>query len=161
MKQVNNKKYKGGSIMITEYLEVVIVIGLLVLLGIIAMIKHHRSSMHQRVKEHSSELFQRYLIIAESVVETTVIKLNETMVKEFKKANDGKLSIEDGNTVLTTAVRQVKLILGSVFTEFISEYIGNFDEWLTQEIEKYVSLCKANYNVHDLYTDLKREGILK
>lgn len=147
--------------MITEYLEVIIVIGLLVLLGIIAMIKHHRSSMNQRVKEHSSELFQRYLIIAESVVETTVIKLNETMVKDFKRENDGKLSLSDSNTVLATAVRQVKLILGSVFTEFISEYIGDFDEWLKQEIEKYVVLCKDTHSMSDVYDILKKEGIIK
>jgi hypothetical protein len=130
-----------------EYFGSIAILLVLLALGIIyTIVRGNKTTLFQREKEHSSELFQRYLIIAESVVETTVIKLNQTMVKECRRQSEnGKLSEEDAKKIFETATRQVKLILGLVFIEFVSEYIGNFDEWLNQEIEKYVVLTKNDH----------------
>ena len=130
--------------MSTYLFDVIAISGIfLIAAAMYMLIRDQKSVTGQRAKEHLSKKLDQYLSVAESVIETTVIKLSETVVKDLREASeDGKLTKEEGAQVFNTAVETVKRILGTVFIEFISEYMGDFDAWLEQEIEKYVKHTK-------------------
>jgi hypothetical protein len=134
----------------------------LIFIACLLIVWYCRNLLRQKTNDYSAIIFQRYLIIAENLIETTVIKLNETAVKKLKaKSQDGKLSKEDGEKILQDAINTVKKSLGAFFINVISEHMGDFDTWLLQQIEKYVSVTKNhNHEPSELYDSLNKKNLI-
>lgn len=74
--------------------------------------------------------------IRDVFVRDVVISLNETVVKEVKKAaEDGKITAEEGKMIFQTAVDSLKKQLSEDIQKKISLVVGDIDSWIKSVVE--------------------------
>jgi hypothetical protein len=129
---------------------------LLSLIGI--LVSYVRTYLKGKVEHTRSIMLQRYLIIAENMIETTVLHLNQTLVKTTREVRkDGKLTVEDAEHIFESAVVDIRSALGSQIMDILSQHIGNVNQWIEQEIEKYVLIAKNGQYIEPLINNYNTE----
>lgn len=77
------------------------------------------------------------------IIEKTVIKLNETLVKEYKAAaEDGKITKDEAVEIFNTAVTEIKSLLTDNVKAELSVIIGDLDTWIASSVESTLKEIK-------------------
>lgn len=87
--------------------------------------------------------FSKYLNLAENAVITSVTAVNQVYVDALKKSN-GSLSPYEQKVAFEMAREKVLKIIGTSTLEAIKVLFNDFESWLEERIEFYVSLSKKN-----------------
>jgi hypothetical protein len=84
----------------------------------------------------TAEKLQKYIGFAENIILDVVKQLNETTVKDLKAASaDGRLTKDDAQNILKSAIQTVMLSLSPNIQNVISEVYGDIETWVETKVE--------------------------
>ena len=91
-------------------------------------------------KKYDNELFSKYADMLEQTIISCVIATNQTYVEALKK--EGKFDAEAQKIAFDKTFSAVITILSDDAYDYLSEAIGDLEEYITNRIEAEVSLAK-------------------
>ena len=91
-------------------------------------------------KKYDNELFSKYADMLEQTIISCVIATNQTYVEALKK--EGKFDAEAQKIAFDKTFSAVITILSDDAYDYVSEAIGDLEEYITNRIEAEVSLAK-------------------
>jgi oligoribonuclease NrnB/cAMP/cGMP phosphodiesterase (DHH superfamily) len=85
----------------------------------------------------------KYIDLADKLIVDTVNMLNQTIVADLKtKAEDGKLTEEEKNEILQTAIGNVYSLLADDGKKVLSTAYSDVPEYIRTQIEKVIAQSK-------------------
>ena len=123
-------------------LEQVFNVVLIPLLGIAttALIIFISAKTKELKEKHKDELFHKYADILEQTIISCVIATNQTYVEALKK--EGKFNAEAQKIAFDKTFSAVITILSDDAYDYLSEAIGDLEEYIINRIEAEVNTCK-------------------
>ena len=95
----------------------------------------------EQIKEQTdNELFDKYMDMLISTIETCVIATNQTYVDELKK--QGKFGPEEHDIAYHKTLDAVKAILSTEAQKYLAEIYGDIDFYISQLIQEAVRVNK-------------------
>ena len=91
-------------------------------------------------KKYDNELFHKYADMLEQTIISCVIATNQTYVEALKK--EGKFDAEAQKIAFDKTFSAVITILSDDAYDYLSEAIGDLEEYITNRIEAEVNTCK-------------------
>lgn len=91
-------------------------------------------------KKYDNELFSKYADMLEQTIISCVIATNQTYVEALKK--EGKFDAEAQKIAFDKTFSAVITILSDDAYDYLSEAIGDLEEYITNRIEAEVNTCK-------------------
>jgi hypothetical protein len=91
-------------------------------------------------KKYDNELFHKYADMLEQTIISCVIATNQTYVEALKK--EGKFDAEAQKIAFDKTFSAVITILSDDAYDYLSEAIGDLEEYITNRIEAAVNTCK-------------------
>lgn len=91
-------------------------------------------------KKYDNELFGKYADMLEQTIISCVIATNQTYVEALKK--EGKFDAEAQKIAFDKTFSAVITILSDDAYDYLSEAIGDLEEYITNRIEAEVNTCK-------------------
>ena len=91
-------------------------------------------------KKYDNELFSKYADMLEQTIISCVIATNQTYVEALKK--EGKFDAEAQKIAFDKTFSAVITILSDDAYDYLSETIGDLEEYITNRIEAEVNTCK-------------------
>ena len=91
-------------------------------------------------KKYDNELFSKYADMLEQTIISCVIATNQTYVEALKK--EGKFDAEAQKIAFDKTFSAVITILSDDAYDYLSEAIGDLEEYITNRIEAEVTTCK-------------------
>lgn len=91
-------------------------------------------------KKYDNELFNKYADMLEQTIISCVIATNQTYVEALKK--EGKFDAEAQRIAFDKTFSAVITILSDDAYDYLSEAIGDLEEYITNRIEAEVNTCK-------------------
>ena len=91
-------------------------------------------------KKYDNELFHKYADMLEQTIISCVIATNQTYVEALKK--EGKFYAEAQKIAFDKTFSAVITILSDDAYDYLSEAIGDLEEYITNRIEAEVNTCK-------------------
>ena len=91
-------------------------------------------------KKYDNELFSKYANMLEQTIISCVIATNQTYVETLKK--EGKFNAEAQKIAFDKTFSAVITILSDDAYDYLSEAIGDLEEYITNRIEAEVNTCK-------------------
>ena len=91
-------------------------------------------------KKYDNELFHKYVDMLEQTIISCVIATNQTYVEALKK--EGKFDAEAQQIAFDKTFSAVITILSDDAYNYLSEAIGDLEEYITNRIEAEVMLAK-------------------
>ena len=91
-------------------------------------------------KKYDNELFSKYANMLEQTIISCVIATNQTYVETLKK--EGKFDAEAQKIAFDKTFSAVITILSDDAYDYLSEAIGDLEEYITNRIEAEVNTCK-------------------
>lgn len=100
--------------------------------------------LHQKAKslklKTDNETLQKYIDMLADTISDCVIATNQTYVNSLKE--QGKFDLEAQKTAFSKTYHAVIAILSEEAKEYLIEAVGDFDAFLTQQIEAQVNILK-------------------
>ena len=123
-------------------LEQVFNVVLIPLLGVAttALIVFISAKTRELKEKHNDELFHKYADMLEQTIISCVIATNQTYVEALKK--EGKFDAEAQKIAFDKTFSAVITILNDDAYNYLSEAIGDLEEYITNRIEAEVNTCK-------------------
>jgi hypothetical protein len=123
-------------------LEQVFNVVLIPLLGVAttALIVFISAKTKELKEKHNDELFSKYADMLEQTIISCVIATNQTYVEALKK--EGKFDAEAQKVAFDKTFSAVITILSDDAYDYLSEAIGDLEEYITNRIEAAVNTCK-------------------
>ena len=123
-------------------LEQVFNVVLIPLLGIAttALIIFISAKTKELKEKHKDELFHKYADMLEQTIISCVIATNQTYVEALKK--EGKFNAEAQKIAFDKTFSAVITILSDDAYDYLSEAIGDLEEYIINRIEAEVNTCK-------------------
>lgn len=123
-------------------LEQVFNIVLFPLMGIAttALVVFITAKIKELKEKHNNELFNKYADMLEKTIVSCVIATNQTYVKTLKE--QGKFDAEAQKIAFDKTFSAVITILSDDAYDYLSEVIGDLEEYITNRIEEEVLLAK-------------------
>lgn len=123
-------------------LEQVFNVVLIPLLGVAttALIVFISAKTKELKEKHNDELFSKYADMLEQTIISCVIATNQTYVEALKK--EGKFDAEAQKVAFDKTFSAVITILSDDAYDYLSEAIGDLEEYITNRIEAEVNTCK-------------------
>ena len=91
-------------------------------------------------KKYDNELFHKYADMLEQTIISCVIATNQTYVEALKK--EGKFDAEAQKIAFDKTFSAVITILSDDAYDYLSEAIGDLEEYITNRIEAQVNMSK-------------------
>ena len=91
-------------------------------------------------KKYDNELFHKYVDMLEQTIISCVIATNQTYVEALKK--EGKFNAEAQKIAFDKTFSAVITILSDDAYDYLSEAIGDLEEYIVNRIEAEVNTCK-------------------
>ena len=91
-------------------------------------------------EKHNNELFSKYADMLEKTIVSCVIATNQTYVKTLKE--QGAFDVEAQKIAFDKTFSAVITILSDDAYNYLSEAIGDLEEYITNRIEEEVLLAK-------------------
>jgi hypothetical protein len=91
-------------------------------------------------KKYDNDLFSKYADMLEQTIISCVIATNQTYVEALKK--EGKFDAEAQKIAFDKTFSAVITILSDDAYDYLSEAIGDLEEYITNRIEAEVNTCK-------------------
>lgn len=91
-------------------------------------------------KKYDNELFSKYADMLEQTIISCVIATNQTYVEALKK--EGRFDAEAQQIAFDKTFSAVITILSDDAYDYLSEAIGDLEEYITNRIEAEVNTCK-------------------
>lgn len=91
-------------------------------------------------KKYNNDLFSKYADMLEQTIISCVMATNQTYVETLKK--EGKFDIEAQKIAFDKTFSAVITILSDDAYDYLSEAIGDLEEYITNRIEAQVNTCK-------------------
>ena len=91
-------------------------------------------------KKYDNELFHKYADMLEQTIISCVIATNQTYVEALKK--EGKFDAEAQKVAFDKTFSAVITILSDDAYDYLSEAIGDLEEYITNRIEAQVNMSK-------------------
>lgn len=91
-------------------------------------------------KKYDNELFHKYADMLEQTIISCVIATNQTYVEALKK--EGKFDAEAQKVAFDKTFSAVVTILSDDAYDYLSEAIGDLEEYITNRIEAQVNMSK-------------------
>lgn len=91
-------------------------------------------------EKYDNDLFSKYADMLEQTIISCVIATNQTYVEALKK--EGKFDAEAQKTAFDKTFSAVITILSDDAYDYLSEAIGDLEEYITNRIEAEVNTCK-------------------
>lgn len=105
-----------------------------------ALIVFITSKTKELKKKYDNELFGKYADMLEQTIISCVIATNQTYVEALKK--EGKFDAEAQKVAFDRTFSAVITILSDDAYDYLSEAIGDLEEYITNRIEAEVNTCK-------------------
>ncbi len=105
-----------------------------------AFIMFINSKTKELKAKHNNELFGKYADMLEQTIISCVIATNQTYVEALKK--EGKFDAEAQKIAFDKTFSAVITILSDDAYDYLSEAIGDLEEYITNRIEAEVNTCK-------------------
>ena len=123
-------------------LEQVFNVVLIPLLGVAttALIVFISAKTKELKENHKDELFHKYADMLEQTIISCVIATNQTYVEALKK--EGKFNAEAQKIAFDKTFSAVITILSDDAYDYLSEAIGDLEEYIINRIEAEVNTCK-------------------
>ena len=91
-------------------------------------------------EKYDNDLFSKYADMLEQTIISCVIATNQTYVEALKK--EGKFDAEAQKIAFDKTFSAVITILSDDAYDYLSEAIGDLEEYITNRIEAEVNTCK-------------------
>ena len=115
---------------------VIPLLGILCVYGVTALKKYAEG-----IKEHTdNDLYDKYIDMLISTIETCVIATNQTYVDELKK--QGKFGPEEHNIAYHKTFDAVKALLSEEAQKYLATIYGDLDFYISQLIQESVRVNK-------------------
>lgn len=101
-----------------------------------------------------NEKLQKLIEVMSSVIETAVQSVFQTFVSQLK--TDGKFDKEAQKKALEMTITKAKANITAEARAEIEEFFGDFDAWLEDQIEAYISLALPHKSDSVIVSDKKR-----
>lgn len=123
-------------------LEQVFNVVLIPLMGVAttALIVFITAKTKELKKKYDNDLFSKYADMLEQTIISCVIATNQTYVEALKK--EGKFDAEAQKMAFDKTFSAVITILSDDAYDYLSEAIGDLEEYITNRIEAEVNTCK-------------------
>lgn len=123
-------------------LEQVFNVVLIPLLGVAttALVVFISAKTKELKKKYNNDLFSKYADMLEQTIISCVMATNQTYVETLKK--EGKFDIEAQKIAFNKTFSAVITILSDDAYDYLSEAIGDLEEYITNRIEAQVNMSK-------------------
>jgi hypothetical protein len=105
---------------------------------IVALLKKKKDEITSKI---NNETFNKYISLAENVIETSVVSINQTMV-DTQKAS-GSWDSTSASAALEKARQTILTCLGDGTKAALNSAFGDLNNYITARIEYYVNLKKT------------------
>lgn len=126
-----------------ELLQQIFEVCVIPLLGILTtfLVKYLQSKIGEVQQTTSDKILEKYLTMLSSTITTCVISTNQTYVDSLKA--QGKFDLEAQQVAFQMTYEAVISILGDEAVKYLTEALGDLEQYITKEIEANVNTQKA------------------